>query len=116
MSHTYEELKKKTVAELREIAKDLPHDAVQGFTQMNKDHLLPAICQALGIQAFEHHAAAAAVKAEAKARMRQLKAARDKALAAGDHDALRSARRQYHALNHELRTSAKKAVGHGQTP
>jgi hypothetical protein len=37
---TYEDLKKKTVAELREIAKGLTHDAVQGYTQMNKDHLL----------------------------------------------------------------------------
>src|SRR5688572_17091215 len=51
MAHTYEELKKKTVAELRDIAKDIEHEAVQGFTQMNKDHLLPAICKALGIEA-----------------------------------------------------------------
>jgi hypothetical protein len=112
MAHTYEELKKKTVADLREIAKDLQHEAVQGFTQMNKDHLLPAICKALGIQAFEHHAAAAAIKAEAKTKMRNLKAARAKALAAGDREALRALRRQYHALNHGLRTSAKRAVGH----
>jgi hypothetical protein len=112
MAHTYEELKKKTVAELREIAKDLSHDAVQGFTQMNKEHLLPAICKALGIEAFEHHAAMSAAKAETKAKMRQLKAARAKAMTAGDPAALRSLRRQYHALNHDLRTSAKRVVGH----
>ena len=38
MAHTYHELKLMTVQELREIAKDVPHDAVQGFSQMNKDH------------------------------------------------------------------------------
>ena len=42
MAYTYEELKGKTVQELREIAKDVKHDAVQGFSQMNKEHLLPA--------------------------------------------------------------------------
>ena len=63
MTHTYEELKKKTVAELRTLAKDLQHEAVQGYTQMNKDHLLPAVCKALGIEAHEHHAAIAAEKA-----------------------------------------------------
>ena len=54
---TYQSLKKMTLAELRDIAKDVQHDAVQGFTQMNKDHLLPALCTALGIDAHEHHAA-----------------------------------------------------------
>jgi hypothetical protein len=47
MAMTYEELHKKTVAELRDIAKSLDHEAVQGYTQMNKDHLLPAVCKAL---------------------------------------------------------------------
>ncbi len=35
--HTYEELKKKTVAELREIAKDLKHEAIKGYSQLNKE-------------------------------------------------------------------------------
>ena len=112
MAHTYEELKKKTVAELRDIAKDIQHDAVQGFTQMNKEHLLPAICKALGIEAFEHHAAATAEKARIKARMRELKAAREKGMGAQDPDKLRALRREYHGLNHSLRSSAKRAVGH----
>ena len=46
MTHTFESLKKMTLAELRDVAKDVQHEAVQGFTQMNKDHLLPALCQA----------------------------------------------------------------------
>ena len=62
MAHTYEELKKKTIAELRDIAKDIQHEAVQGYTQLNKDHLLPALCKALGIDSHAHHAAAIAEK------------------------------------------------------
>ena len=88
MAHTYEELKAKTVAELREIAKD----AVQGASQMNKDHLLPALCQALGID-----------KTTVKAQLRDLKAARDKAIDAHDHHQLKSVRRQMHRLNHQIR-------------
>jgi len=54
MAFTFEELKHITVVELREIAKGIEHDAVQGYTQMNKEHLLVAISKALGIQ-HEHH-------------------------------------------------------------
>jgi hypothetical protein len=111
MAHTYEELKKKTVAELRDIAKDIQHDAVQGASQMNKDHLLPAICKALGIEAFEHHAAASAEKGKLKARMRALKAERSKLAGSGDSAQLHAIRREYHALNHSLRTSAKRSFG-----
>ena len=59
MAHTYEELKKKTVEDLREMAKGIDHEAVKGFTQMNKEHLLPAVCKALGIDTHKHphHAA-----------------------------------------------------------
>jgi hypothetical protein len=112
MPHTYEELKKKTIAELRDIAKDLQHEAVQGYTQLNKDHLLPALCKALGIDAHEHHAAAIAEKASVKAKMRAIKAASLKAIADGDHDALHRLRREYHCLNHSLRTSARRATLH----
>jgi DNA polymerase III epsilon subunit-like protein len=112
MAHTYEELKKKTVAELREMAQGIEHEAVQGYTQMNKDHLLPALCTALGIDAHEHHAAALAQKAAVKAQMREIQAARAKALTSGKHDLLRALRRQYHRLNHALRASAKRAVRH----
>src|SRR2546426_358150 len=52
---TYEELRHKTIAELREIAKGIDHEAVQGYTQLNKEHLIPAICKALGIETHAHH-------------------------------------------------------------
>lgn len=112
MAHTYEELKKKTVAELRELAAGLQHDAVQGYTQMNKDHLLPALCSALGIEAHEHHAAVAAEKGALKAKMREIKVACEEARDSGDHERVHRLRRQYHALNHLLRTSAKRAMLH----
>ena len=112
MAHTYEELKKKTVAELRELAGSLQHEALQGYTQLNKEHLLPAICKALGIEAHEHHAAVAAEKTLIKAQMRELKAAAEKARAGGDYEAAQRMRRQHHSLNHSLRASAKRAMLH----
>ena len=110
MAHTYEELKKKTVAELRQIAGELDQEAVQGYTQLNKDHLLPVLCKALGIEAHEHHAAVAAEKSMIKAQMREIKAAAEKARDAGDYETLHRLRRQHHSLNHSLRTSAKRAM------
>ncbi|MEZ5318381.1 MAG: hypothetical protein R2752_13355 [Vicinamibacterales bacterium] len=109
MAHTYESLRKMTIAQLRGLAKGLDHEAVQGYTQMKKDQLLPALCAALGIEAHEHHAAALAEKAGIKTRMRDLRAKRAEARGTGDHDALRQIRREYHRLNHALRTSAKHA-------
>ena len=99
MAHTYEELKGKTVAELREIAKDV----VKGASQMNKDHLLPALCQALGIETHAHHEAHGIDKPALKAKMRELRAERAKALDAHDHAQLKSLRRQLHRLNHQIR-------------
>jgi hypothetical protein len=107
MPHTYEELRKKTLAELRDLAKGIQHEAVQGYTQLNKDHLLPAICRALGIDAHEHHTASLELKAGTKQKMRDLKDARADALARGDHETLHRLRRQYHHLNHALRSAAR---------
>ena len=108
MAYTYEELHKKTVAELRDIAKGLEHEAVQGYTQMNKDHLLPAVCQALGIDVVKHphHEAGGIDKAELKERMRKLKADKQKAIEAHDRAQVKALRRQYHRLNRRIRAAA----------
>jgi hypothetical protein len=103
MTHTYEELKAKTIAELRDIAKDVAHDAVQGFSQMNKDHLLPALCKALGIEMHEHHAVVGIDKAALKLKIKALKKQRDAALAASDHGTLKNVRRQIHRINRDIR-------------
>jgi len=103
MAHTYEELKKKTVQELRDIAKEVKHDAVQGYSQMNKEHLLPALCRALGIDTHEHHIVVGIDKPAIKARMRELKKKKDAALAAHDAARTKSLRRQIHRLNRQIR-------------
>ena len=101
---TFEDLKKKTVAELRDMAKGLTHDAVQGYTQMNKEHLLPALCSALSIPVHEHHDVVGIDKPAIKAKMRELKKKRDEALEAGDNALLKSVRRQIHGLNRQIRS------------
>ena len=103
MAYTYGELKGKTIQELRDIAKDVQHEAVQGFSQLNKEHLLPALCKALGIDTFGHHHVEGIDKAGIKAKMRELRTKRDAALEAHDHDSLKSARRQIHRLNRQIR-------------
>lgn len=103
MAYTYEELKAKTVTELREIAKGVQHEAVQGAMQMNKDHLLPVLCSALGIDTHEHHAVHGIDKAGIKTKMHDLKAQRASALDAHDSAQLKSLRRQIHRLNRQIR-------------
>jgi hypothetical protein len=103
MAYTLHELKEKTIQELREIAKGVEqHDAVQGYSQMNKEHLLPALAKALGIH--EHHDVKGVDKASLKASMRQIRQQRDAALEAHDPVKLRSARRQLHRLNRQIRS------------
>ena len=104
MAYTYHELKEKTIQELREIAKGVENqDAVQGYSQLNKEHLLPALCKALGIDTREHHAAKGIDKPGIKAKMRELKQKRIQALEAHDHDTLKVVRRQIHQLNRQIR-------------
>jgi hypothetical protein len=101
--HTYEELKSKTLAELREIARGSHSEMVQGYSQLNKEHLLPALCAALGVDVHEHHVVSGIDKPAIKAKIRELKQQRDKALATHDHAQLHSVRRQLHHLNRQIR-------------
>ncbi len=103
MAHTYEELKHKSLAELRDIAKDLTHEAVQGYTQLNKDHLLVALCKALTIDMKAHHEVKGIDKAGIKAKIREWKGKRDAALAASDHKALKVALDHIHHLKRTIR-------------
>lgn len=103
MSYTFEELKHKTVADLREIAKGIEHEAVQGATQMNKDHLLKAICTALGMDMHVHHHAVGIDKAAIKARIHDLQKKRDEILASADKAPLRAVLREIHHLKRRIR-------------
>jgi hypothetical protein len=100
---TYEELKTKTVAELRDLAKGITHDAVLGYTQMHKDQLIRSLCRAMGIDSHEHHHVVGLDKAAVKAQMRALKKEREAALEAHDAGKLSVVRRKLHHLNHQLR-------------
>jgi hypothetical protein len=102
MAYTYHELKHKTLAELRDIAKDIDHEAVKGFTQLNKEHLVVAICKALNIDIHEHHEVVGIDKAAIKARIKALKTKRNAALAAHDHAQLKLARRSIHRLKRQI--------------
>src|SRR5262245_8681333 len=102
MSYTFEELKHKTVADLRDIAKGIEqHEAVQGYTQMNKDHLLVALSKALGIH-HEHHDVVGVDKSGIKARIRELKTQREAAIAAHDTAQLKVVRRTIHRLKRQI--------------
>ncbi len=107
MSHTYEELKGKTLAELREIAAGLEHEAVRGYSQMNKEHLLPAVCKALGIEAHAHHQVVGIDKSTVKHRIRVLKADRDAALVAHDRVRLKRIRRRIHRLKRRMHAATR---------
>jgi hypothetical protein len=103
MTHTYEELHSKTVAQLREIAKGIEHDAVRGYTTMHKHELLPALCQALGIEAHEHHDVVGLNKRKIKAQIRDLKVRRDAVLESGDPVALKEIRTKIKRLKRKIR-------------
>jgi hypothetical protein len=102
MPHTFDELKKKTVAELREIAKDIEHEAVKGYTQLNKEHLLTAICQALNIDTHIHHQVVGLNKAGVKERIKTLKGKLASAIAAGDRKQIKFYHRQIHRQKRQI--------------
>jgi hypothetical protein len=103
MAHTYEELRHMTVAQLREIAAGSEeHEALKGYTQLNKEHLLVALCTALGIDMHEHHQVKGINKQGLKAEIRELKKKRDEALAAHDHAQLKDVRHKIHRLKRAI--------------
>jgi len=101
MALTIEELKHKNIAELREMAKGLEHEAVQGYTQLNKEHLVIALAKALGIQ-HTHHDVIGVDKATIKKRIRELKVKREAALTAHNHAELKAVRRNIHRLKRQI--------------
>ena len=98
---TFEQLRHKNLPELRDMAKGIEHEAVQGYTQLNKDHLVIAISKALGIQ-HEHHAVVGIDKSGIKARIRELKTQRAAAIEAHDRAQLKVVRRTIHRLKRRI--------------
>lgn len=102
MAYTFEELKKMKVVQLREIAKGMEHEAVKGYTQMNKEHLLAAICKALNIDMHEHHEVVGLDKTTIKAKIKALKKKRDEALAARNLAEHKNTLRMIHTLKRKI--------------
>ena len=102
MAHTFAELKGKTVAALREIAAGIEHEAVKGYTQLNKEHLLVALCKALNIDAHEHKAAKGIDKMAVKKQIRELKVKKGELIKAKDKKAT-MVTRKIHALKRLIR-------------
>ncbi len=105
MAFTFDELKHKTVGQLREIAKEMDHEAVKGYTQLNKEHLLAAICKAINLDMHIHHDVVGLDKTKIKKQIKELKIKRDKALEEKDKKSLIDARAQIHKLKRKLRSA-----------
>ena len=97
MAFTLEELKKKTVAQLREIAKASDHDELKGYSTMHKHELLRALSKSLNIS-HEHHEVVGLNKAAIKAQIKELKHKRDEAVGVHDSTRLKEVRRKIHRL------------------
>jgi hypothetical protein len=103
MAYTFKELKHMTVAQLREIAAGIEHEAVQGHTQMTKEHLVKALCTALGIDTFEHHEVKGIDKTNIKSEIKALKKQRDQAIDSHNAKELQAVRKKIKKLKKSLR-------------
>jgi hypothetical protein len=103
MNYTFDDLKHKNVNELRDIAKEMDHEEVQGYTQLNKEHLLEALCRALKIDMHVHHEVVGVDKSAIKSQIRELKKKRDETIAQKKPDELKKVRRKIRILKKTLR-------------
>lgn len=101
--HTFESLGKMTVTQLREIAEELDHDELHGYRTMHKEHLIPAMCHALGVEDHVHHEVVGINKGRTKRRIRALKEKRAKAIEMHDKAEIKRIRRQIHKLKRKIR-------------
>ena len=104
MAHTYDELHKMAVSQLRKVAEEQgDHDELHGYKTMHKHELLPALCTVLGIEAHEHHDVVGINKAAAKSQIQALKLRRDAAIEARDHAELKDIRHKIKRLKRKIR-------------
>lgn len=94
----FAELKKKTVAQLKEMAAEYPE--ITGVSTMKKDPLLDAIAEKMGIDKKAATSKPSKKRAKGKGaikkRIKELKALRDKAQEKKDGDMQKKVRRQLH--------------------
>lgn len=96
---TYQDLKHKTVDELRDIA----HEHIEGSSQMRKDEIIEALCEKLNIEMKAHLEVVGIDKAAIKTKIADLKQKREAALEAKDSAELKKIRRKIHRLKREIR-------------
>jgi hypothetical protein len=108
----WKDLEKMTVVKLREEALKFPQ--IEGVHGKNKEHLMDELATILGIEKPHMHLSDQVVhtKTELKHKINELKAEREKLLAAHDHQHLHDVRRQIHELKHTIRKVEAKAA-HG---
>ncbi|MFA6132712.1 MAG: hypothetical protein WC869_01695 [Phycisphaerae bacterium] len=104
-AYTYEQLKEMKVTVLRDIAKELQHESLEGHSTMHKEQLLPLLCKVMGIHT--HQAARGARKTRIKGLIHRLQKERDAAIASREVATLPDIRQQIHALKHRLRRMAE---------
>jgi protein-arginine kinase activator protein McsA len=102
MAHTYDELHKMTVTQLRAIADGVEDESLKGHLTMHKDHLLPLLCKVLGVE-IPHHHVVSTNKGEMKAKIHALKKDRTAAIEKKDYKKLEAIRDEIHKLKRKLR-------------
>ena len=103
--YSYDQLKHMTVAQLRELASGIEHDAIKGYTQLRKDEIIHGLSAALGLEEQVHHDVLGIDKRSIKARIKALKLERDAALAAHDSGQLKLVRRKIHRLKRKIHSA-----------
>ena len=106
----WKDLEKMTVLKLREEALKFPQ--IESVHGKNKEQLMHEIATQLGIEKPHAHWTDQVVhtKSELKHKIHELKAERNKLVAAHDHARLRDVRRAMHELKHTIRKIEAKAA------
>ncbi len=97
----FKALRLMNLGQLRHVAKTTP--GMHGGEHMDTERLLAEICKRRQIAAVDLSRDPDVIRADAKLRMRELHAARDAALAAGDTAALAKVRAAMHKAKGQLR-------------
>ena len=108
----WKDLEKLTVLKLREEALKFPQ--IESVHGKNKEQLLDEMAAILGVEKPHIHFTEQVVhtKSDLKHKIRDLKAEREKLVAAHDHQHLHEVRREIHELKHMIRKIEAKAA-HG---
>jgi protein-arginine kinase activator protein McsA len=102
MAHTYDELHKMTVVQLRQIADGIEDERLKGHSTMHKEQLLPILCKCLGVE-IPHHHVVGSDKKTTKSKIHALKIERDAAIAQKDYKKLETIRAEIHKLKRQMR-------------